>query len=82
MADKQSGLQSRLLDILYQDSGVRRAWKDALSEWLLDRYTSGKGLSDQALLDYLEAKHPEVFWRLKENPRVRDDVHDLIVKRG
>jgi len=79
---EQQSLQPRLLEILYQDSGIRRAWKDTLSNWLLDRYAAGQELDDLVLLDYLEAKHPEVFWRLKENPRIRDDIRDLVAKRG
>lgn len=82
MVDNGSPLLLRLLEILYQDSGTRRVWKDTLSDWLLDRHVSGEETSDLTLLDYLETQHPDVFSRLQVNPRVRDDVLDLVAKRG
>lgn len=79
MSDTMKSLTAQLLEILYRDPGLRLAWKDALSDWILDEYASGHPLSSLALLGYLRTAQPEVFWRLTDNPRVRDEVLSLLV---
>lgn len=72
-------LTAQLLEILYRDPDLRQSWKDALSDWILDGYASGLALSDLALLDYLRTAQPQVFWRLTDNPRVRNELLSLLV---
>jgi hypothetical protein len=79
MSDTISSLTAQLLEILYRDPELRLSWKDALSDWILDSYASGQALSGLALLDYLRTAQPQVFWRITDNPRIRDEVLLLLV---
>lgn len=79
MNDTTKSLTAQLLEILYRDPDLRLSWKDTLSDWILDGYASGLALSDLALLDYLRTAQPQIFWRLTDNPRVRDELLSLLV---
>lgn len=79
MSATMKSLTAELLEILYRDPNLRQSWKDALSDWILDQHTSGRALSNLALLDYLRTAQPQVFWRLTDNPRVRDEVLSILV---
>ncbi len=74
MSDTTKSLTAQLLEILYRNPDLRQSWKDALSDWILDRHIAGVRLNSLALLEYLRTAQPQVFWLLTRNPRVRDEV--------
>jgi hypothetical protein len=67
-------LAQQILDLVYNDSAVRRNYKDSLSDWLLDTHARGAELSTKALLDYLSLHQPDLLARLKINVRVQDGI--------
>jgi hypothetical protein len=67
-------LAQQILDLVYNDSAVRRTYKDSLSDWLLDTHVRGAELSTKALLDYLSLHQPDLLARLKINVRVQDSI--------
>ncbi len=67
-------LAQQILELIYNDSAVRRTYKDSLSDWLLDAHVRGAELSTRALLDYLSLHQPDLLGRLKINVRVQDGI--------
>ncbi len=67
-------LAQQILELIYNDSAVRRTYKDSLSDWLLDTHARGAELSTRALLDYLSLHQPDLLGRLKINVRVQDGI--------
>lgn len=71
-------LLMHLLDLLFQDPRTHSQVKDRLSDWILDRRALGLTLDDFNLLEYLQTVHPKIFGRLKENPRVKDEIERVL----
>ncbi len=67
-------LAQQILNLVYNDSAVRRTYKDSLSDWLLDAHARGAELSTRALLDYLSLHQPDLLARLKINVRVQEGI--------
>lgn len=71
-------LLTHLLDLLFQDPRTHNQVKDRLSDWILDRRAQGLTLDGPNLLEHLRTVHPQIFERLKVNPRVKDDIERLL----
>lgn len=71
-------LLAHLLELLFQDPSARRQVKDRLSDWILDRQASEQRLDGQSLLEHLRTVHPQIFERLKLNPRVKDEIEHVL----
>lgn len=52
-----------LLTWIYRTPEVRRAFKDELSDWILDRHAAGETITAEAVLKRLETTHPDVARR-------------------
>ena len=67
-------LSQRILDIIYQDSEVRRFYKESLTDWILDTQPRTAPLDAAALLQYLGTHQPDLLNRLKINVRIKEDL--------
>lgn len=67
-------LAQEILDILYCDSGTRRSYKDALSDWILDTQPHGSPLDGIAIIQYLAEHQPDILARLKINTHVKEEI--------
>lgn len=73
-----TSLLTHLLSLLFQDPRTHSQVKDRLSDWILDRHALGLTLDGPNLLEYLRTVYPQIFERLKANPRVKDDIERLL----
>ena len=71
-------LTQQLLNLIYQNTSVRRAHKDSLSDWVLDTQSRNAPLNTSALLDYLAIHQPELLDRLKVNVHVGENISHLL----
>ncbi len=67
-------LAQRILDIIFQDSEVRRMYKESLTDWILDTQPHTAPLDAAALIRYLTAHQPDLLNRLKINVRIKEDL--------
>ncbi|HSB70130.1 MAG TPA: hypothetical protein VLT62_12420 [Candidatus Methylomirabilis sp.] len=67
-------LAQRILDIIYQDSEVRRLYKESLTDWILDTQPRTAPLDAAALLQYLGTHQPDLLNRLKINMRIKEEL--------
>ncbi len=67
-----------ILDVIYRDSQVRRAYKDVLSDWILDARAKNAPVTAAALIDYLAAHQPDLLDRLKVNVRLQGDLAEVL----
>ena len=67
-------LSQRILDIIYQDSEVRRLYKESLTDWILDTQPRTAPLDAAALLQYLGTHQPDLLNRLKINVRIKEEL--------
>lgn len=67
-------LAQQILDLIYHDSEVRRMYKDALSDWILDTQDRTKPLDAITLLEYLRVHQPDLLDRLKINVHIQDEL--------
>jgi hypothetical protein len=67
-------LAQQILDLIYRDSAMRRTYKDALTDWILDTQFRTDPLNTRTLLDYLAAHQSDVLNRLKINVRIKDAI--------
>lgn len=67
-------LSQRILDIIYQDSEVRRFYKESLTDWILDTQPRTAPLDAAALLQYLGTHQPDLLNRLKINVRIKEEL--------
>ena len=67
-------LAQRILDIIYQDSDIRRLYKESLTDWILDTQPRTAPLDAAALLQYLATHQPDLLNRLKINVRLQEDL--------
>jgi len=67
-------LAQRILDIIYHDPDCRRAYKESLTDWILDTQPRTAPLDAQALVQYLAAHQPELLNRLKINVRIQEEL--------
>src|SRR5574337_1822006 len=74
-------LLTHLLGLLFQDPRTHSQVKDRLSDWILDRHALGLTLGGHDLLEHLQTAHPNIFERLKENPRVKDEIERVLAAR-
>ena len=71
-------LTREILDVIYRDSQVRRAYKDVLADWILDTRANNAPVTAAALIDYLAAHQPDLLNRLKVNVRLQGDVAEIL----
>ncbi len=71
-------LTKEILDVIYRDSQVRRAYKDVLADWILDTRVNNAPLTAVALIDYLAAHEPDLLDRLKVNVRLQADLAEIL----
>jgi len=67
-------LAQRILDIIYQDSDVRRPYKETLTDWILDTQPRTAPLDAAALLQFLATHQPDLLNRLKINVRIKEEL--------
>jgi hypothetical protein len=67
-------LSQRILDIIYQDSDVRRPYKETLTDWILDTQPRTAPLDAAALLQFLATHQPDLLNRLKINVRIKEEL--------
>lgn len=67
-------LAQRILDIIYQDSDVRRPYKETLTDWILDTQPRTAPLDTAALLQFLATHQPDLLNRLKINVRIKEEL--------
>lgn len=67
-------LAQQMLDLIYHDSRVRRAYKDSLADWILDTQPRTEPLNTKTLLEYLAVHQSDVLSRLKIDVRVKDEI--------
>ncbi len=67
-------LAQRMLNIIYRDSAIRRASKDALADWILDTQPRTRPLNAIALIEYLAGYQPDLYDRLRANVRLQEDL--------
>jgi hypothetical protein len=67
-------LAQRILDIIYQDSDVRRLYKETLTDWILDTQPRTAPLDAAALLQFLATHQPDLLNRLKINVRIKEEL--------
>jgi hypothetical protein len=67
-------LAQRILNLVYQNPGVQRVYKEALTNWILDTQPRTAPLGTAALVEYLSAYHPDLLARLKSNVRIKEDL--------
>jgi len=67
-------LVPRILELVYQDSGVRRAHKESLTNWILDTQPRNAPLDPTRLLTYLAAFQPDLLNRLRSDLCLREDL--------
>jgi hypothetical protein len=71
-------LAQQVLDLIYHDSGVRRPYKDSLTDWILDTQPRTEPLDTRTLLEYLALHQPDVLSRLKINGRLKDEIAQVL----
>ena len=67
-------LAQRILDLIFQDSELRRLYKESLTDWILDTQPRTQPLDSGALVQYLAAHQPDLLERLKINVRIKEDL--------
>jgi len=67
-------LSQRILDIIYQDSDVRRPYKETLTDWILDTQPRTAPLDAAALLQFLATHQPDLLNRLNINVRIKEEL--------
>ncbi len=67
-------LVQRILDIIYHDPDLQRAYKESVTDWILDTQPRTAPLDVAALLHYLAAHQPELLNRLKINVRIQAEL--------
>jgi hypothetical protein len=75
-------LGKEILDILYRDPSIRRAYKDHLSDWILDTQPHGDPLDGTALIQYLARHQPDILSRLKINTKVGEEITRVLDSIG
>jgi len=71
-------LAQRMLDLIYHDSKVRRAYKDSLTDWILDTQPRTEPLNTRTLLEYLAVHQSDVLSRLKINVRIKHEIDQAL----
>ena len=67
-------LAQQILELIYNDSDVRRMYKDSLTDWILDTQPRTAPLDATALLGYLTVHQPDLLDRLKINVRIQHEL--------
>jgi hypothetical protein len=75
-------LAQRILDLIYHDLKVRRAYKDSLVDWILDTQPRAEPLNTKTLLEYLAVHQSDVLSRLKINARIKDEIDQALRGAG
>ena len=71
-------MTQEILEVIYRDSQVRRAYKDSLADWILDTRAQDGPLTAGDLIDYLPAHQPDLLNRLKRNVRLQGNIAETL----